>query len=107
MQSVIAENRKRPGHCCKDVFVHWKSAIAEFRDRFDDFDLQASELCGQGTEYINKTIRDVGDAETKQYDEFDNDSDDQPKSGRLIMRVDCFNVIIVDCRAEQAKASLR
>ena len=55
----------------------------------------------------DKTTRDVGDAETKQYDEFDNDSDDQPRRGRQIMRVDCFNVIIVDCRAEQAKASLR
>ena len=50
---------------------------------------------------INKIIRDVGDAETKQYDEFDN----QPRSGRQIMRVDFFNVIIVECRAEHAGES--
>ena len=62
--------------------------------------------CVDRARNINKTIRDVGDAETKQYDEFDNESDDQPRSGRQIIRVDCFNVIIVDCRAEQAKASL-
>ena len=106
MQSVIAENRKRPGHCCKDVYCSLEKCIAEFRERFDDFNLQASELCGQDTEY-KQDIRDVGDAETKQYDEFDNDSGDQPRSGRQIMRVDCFNVIIAECRAEQAKASLR
>ena len=50
--------------------------------------------CVDRARNINKTIRDVGDAETKQYDEFDNESDDQPRSGRQIIRVDCFNVII-------------
>ena len=75
------------------TYCSLEECIAEFRERFDDFNLQASELCGQDTEY-KQDIRDVGDAETKQYDEFDNDSDDQPRSGRQIMRVDCFYVII-------------
>jgi hypothetical protein len=64
---------------------------AELRERFDDFQLQASELCGQGTEYERDNKR--RQRRRKQYDELDNDFDDQPRSGRQLMRVDCFSVI--------------
>jgi len=42
---------------------------------------------------MKKTTRDV-DVAKKQYDEVFDDSDEQPVGGRLLKRVDCFNVII-------------
>ena len=33
------------------TYCSLEECIAEFRERFDDFNLQASELCGQDTEY--------------------------------------------------------